>query len=156
MYEELSRGLAMTCPALLMRNTTEDPTWTSFIYHDHVSWFPGAGYVVEKLFREHCAERLHASSAGSFADLPDRKRFTTTPPVVGFHYYSLQIDGATVADPAINLRSGSRSHPANLGCSLDARYDHARLSSGNVVMIGKLLSSRITQMRRRKWRPYER
>ncbi|MBV8831848.1 MAG: alpha-N-arabinofuranosidase, partial [Acidobacteriaceae bacterium] len=49
MYEELSPGLAMTCPALLMRNTTHDPTWTSFIYHDHVSWFPGAGYVVEKL-----------------------------------------------------------------------------------------------------------
>src|SRR6476659_276759 len=24
---------------------------------------------------------------------------TTTPLVVGFHYYSLQIDGATVADP---------------------------------------------------------
>jgi alpha-N-arabinofuranosidase len=75
LYEELSPGLAMTCPALLMRNTTDDPTWTSFIYHDHVSWFPGAGYVVEKLFREHYAERLLASAAGSFADLPDRKRF---------------------------------------------------------------------------------
>ena len=43
MYEELSPGLTMTCPALLMRNTTDDPTWTSFIYHDHVSWFPGGG-----------------------------------------------------------------------------------------------------------------
>ncbi len=40
----------MTCPALLMRDTTDDPTWTSFIYHDHVTWFPGAGYVVEKRF----------------------------------------------------------------------------------------------------------
>ena len=29
MYEELSPGLSMTCPALLMRNTTDDPTWTS-------------------------------------------------------------------------------------------------------------------------------
>ena len=75
MYEELSPGLAMTCPALLMRNTTDDPTWTSFIYHDHVSWFPGAGYVVEKLFRAHYAERYLASTTGSFRDLPDRKLF---------------------------------------------------------------------------------
>jgi alpha-N-arabinofuranosidase len=75
MYEELSPGIPMTCPALLMRNTTDDPTWTSFIYHDHVSWFPGAGYVVEKLFREHYAERRLASASGTFRDIPDRRRF---------------------------------------------------------------------------------
>ena len=75
MYEELSPGLSMSCPALLMRNTTDDPTWTSFMYHDHVSWFPGAGYVVEKLFREHYAERYLASATGTFRDLPDRRRF---------------------------------------------------------------------------------
>lgn len=75
MYEELSPGLTMTCPALLMRNTTDDPSWTSFIYHDHVSWFPGAGYVVEKLFREHFAERYLAFATGDFRDIPDRKRF---------------------------------------------------------------------------------
>jgi alpha-N-arabinofuranosidase len=65
----------MTSPALLMRNTTDDPTWTSFIYHDHVSWFPGAGYVVEKLFREHFAERYLASTSGTFHDLADRRGF---------------------------------------------------------------------------------
>ncbi len=75
MYEELSPGLAMTCPALLMRNTTDDPTWTSFIYHDHVSWFPGAGYVVEKLFREHFAETRLASTTGVFRDIRDRSSF---------------------------------------------------------------------------------
>ena len=75
LYEELSPGLSMTCPALLMRNTTDDPTWTSFIYHDHISWFPGAGYVVEKLFREHYAERYFASTSGAFRDIPDRKLF---------------------------------------------------------------------------------
>lgn len=74
MYEELSPGLAMTCPALLMRNTTDDPRWTSFIYHDHVSWFPGAGYVVEKLFRQHYAERYLASATGAVRDIPDRDR----------------------------------------------------------------------------------
>jgi alpha-N-arabinofuranosidase len=74
LYEELSPGLTMTCPALLMRNTTDDPTWTSFIYHDHVSWFPANGYVVEKLFREHYAERYLASSMGAFRDIPDRER----------------------------------------------------------------------------------
>jgi alpha-N-arabinofuranosidase len=58
-----------------MRNTTDDPTWTSFIYHDHVSWFPGAGYVVEKLFREHFAETYLASTSGTFRDIPDRATF---------------------------------------------------------------------------------
>ena len=74
LYEALSPDLAMTCPALLMRNTTDDPTWTSFIYHDHVSWFPGSAYPVEKLFRQHYAERYLASTSGTFADVPDRKR----------------------------------------------------------------------------------
>jgi len=67
-------GLTMSCPALLMRNTTDDPTWTSFIYHDHVSWFPGSAYPVEKLFREHYAERYLASTSGAFRDVPDRRR----------------------------------------------------------------------------------
>jgi alpha-N-arabinofuranosidase len=73
MYEELSPGLTMTCPALLMRNTTDDPKWTSSIYHDHVSWYPGASYVVEKLFREHYAERYLASATGAVRDVPDRR-----------------------------------------------------------------------------------
>ena len=73
MYEQLSPGLTMTCPALLMRNTTDDPKWTSSIYHDHVSWFPGASYVVEKLFREHYAERCLASATGAVQDISDRK-----------------------------------------------------------------------------------
>jgi alpha-L-arabinofuranosidase len=73
LYEELSPGLTMTCPALLMRNTTDDPKWTSSIYHDHVSWFPGGSYTVEKLFREHYAERYLASATGTFEDVPDRK-----------------------------------------------------------------------------------
>ena len=94
LYEELGQGgrgagdgagggagggkggsLTMTCPALLMRNTTDDPTWTSFIYHDHAGWFPGAGYVVEKLFRENYAERFLASTTGTYHDLADRKPF---------------------------------------------------------------------------------
>ena len=41
---------------------------------DHVSWFPGAGYVVEKLFREHYAERYLGSATGAFRDVPDRQR----------------------------------------------------------------------------------
>jgi alpha-N-arabinofuranosidase len=73
MYEELSPGLTMTCPALLMRNTTDDPRWTAAIYHDHVSWFPGGSYVVEKLFRQHFAPRHLASATGSVLDIPDRK-----------------------------------------------------------------------------------
>jgi alpha-N-arabinofuranosidase len=74
-FERLSPELEMSCPALLMRNTTDDPTWTAFVYHDHVSWFPGSGYVVEKLFREHYAEKRFASTTGTFRDLEDRSEF---------------------------------------------------------------------------------
>jgi alpha-N-arabinofuranosidase len=75
LYEELSPALTMSCPALLMRNTTDDPTWTAFLYHDHVSWFPGSAYPVEKLFREHFAERYLASTSGTFQDIPNRETF---------------------------------------------------------------------------------
>src|SRR5205085_2483403 len=75
LYEELSPALTMSCPALLMRNTTDDPTWTSFIYHDHVSWFPGSAYPVETLFRQHYAERYLASTSGVFRDIPNRQTF---------------------------------------------------------------------------------
>ena len=75
LYEELGPELAMACPALLMRNTTDDPTWTSLIYHDHVSWFPGGAYPVAKLFREHYAQRYLASASGTVRDAADRKTF---------------------------------------------------------------------------------
>jgi len=75
LYEELSPELTMTCPALLMRNTTDDPKWTSSIYHNHVTWFPGGSYPVQKLFREHYAERYLASAMGTFHDNPDRSQF---------------------------------------------------------------------------------
>ena len=77
LYESLTPEVTMTSPALLMRNTTDDPTWTAFIYHDHVSWFPGGGYVVEKLFREHFAETYLASTSGTFRDIGDRASFFT-------------------------------------------------------------------------------
>ena len=77
LYESLTPELTMTAPALLMRNTTDDPTWTAFIYHDHVSWFPGAGYVVEKLFREHFADIYLASTSGTFRDIANRESFFT-------------------------------------------------------------------------------
>lgn len=74
-YERLSPQLNMSCPALLMRNTTDDPEWRAFIYHDHVSWFPGSGYVVEKLFREHYAEIQLASASGTFRDIDKHSTF---------------------------------------------------------------------------------
>jgi len=74
-YEKLSPAIAMTSPALLMRNTSDDPEWRAWIYHDHVSWFAGSGYVAEKLFREYYAPRRHAFSSGTFADIPHRAAF---------------------------------------------------------------------------------
>ncbi|HYQ56438.1 MAG TPA: carbohydrate binding domain-containing protein [Draconibacterium sp.] len=70
-YEKLGPELEFSCPALLMRNTSDDPTWTAWIYHDHVSWFPGGGYVVEDLFRKHYAEIQFASTSGTFAEVED-------------------------------------------------------------------------------------
>jgi len=75
LYEELGPELTMACPALLMRNTEDDPTWTSLIYHDHVSWFPGGAYPVARLFREHYAERYLASASGTERDTADRSLF---------------------------------------------------------------------------------
>jgi len=75
MYEKLSPELEMSCPAVLMRNTTDDSTWRGFIYHDHVSWFPGSGYVAEKLFREHYAKKHFASTSGTFRDIDKRNNF---------------------------------------------------------------------------------
>jgi alpha-N-arabinofuranosidase len=74
-YERLSPAISMTCPALLMRNTTDDPEWRAFIYHDHVSWFPGSGYIVEKLFRDHYAPIQLASASGTFRDIEKRSTF---------------------------------------------------------------------------------
>jgi alpha-N-arabinofuranosidase len=74
-YEKLSPALALSCPALLMRNTSDDPEWRAWIYHDHVSWFAGSGYVAEKLFREYYAPRRHAFTSGTFADIPRRAEF---------------------------------------------------------------------------------
>jgi alpha-L-arabinofuranosidase len=74
-YEKLSPALTMTSPALLMRNTTDDPEWRGWIYHDHVSWFAGSGYVAEQLFREYYAPRRHAFTSGTFADIPNRAEF---------------------------------------------------------------------------------
>jgi alpha-L-arabinofuranosidase len=77
-YERLSPSVDMTCPALLMRNTTDNPEWRAFIYHDHVSWFPGSGYVVEKLFRDHYAPIQLASTSGTFKDIKKRSTFFDT------------------------------------------------------------------------------
>jgi alpha-N-arabinofuranosidase len=74
-YEKLSPALDMSCPALLMRNTTDNPEWRAWIYHDHVSWFAGSGYVAQKLFRDHYAPVRLASASGTFRDQADRAAF---------------------------------------------------------------------------------
>jgi alpha-N-arabinofuranosidase len=136
LYEELSPGLTMTCPALLMRNTTDNPTWTSFIYHDHVSWFPANGYVVEKLFREHYAERFLASTTGSFRDIPDRQRLfnqISTMKPEGWSPGSVDAiatasaDGRRLVVKAVNYR-GERS-------ALLVRLEGSRIPDKSVVKL---------------------
>ena len=119
MYESLTPELTMTCPALLMRNTADDPTWTAFIYHDHVSWFPGAGYVVEKLFREHFAETYLASTSGTFRDIGNRASFFADisqmkpegwQPGTVDAIATASADGRRIVIKAVNY-SGCREHP---------------------------------------------
>ena len=101
MYEELSPELTMACPALLMRNTTDDPRWTASIYHDHVTWFPGSSYPVQKLFRDHYAERYLASELGTFHDIPDRTQFfdkISTQIPAGWNEGSMQAIATASAD----------------------------------------------------------
>ena len=72
LYEKLSPELAMTLPGAADAQHDRRPEWRAFIYHDHVSWFPGSGYVVEKLFRDHYAPKHLASTSGTFRDIPNR------------------------------------------------------------------------------------
>ena len=51
---------------------------------------------------------------------------TTTPLVVGFHYYSLQIDGATVADPATMTFFGSGWQNSGIEIPEPAAVDYYR------------------------------
>jgi alpha-N-arabinofuranosidase len=74
-YEKLSPSVALSSPALLMRNTSDDPEWRAWIYHDHVSWFAGSGYVAQKLFRDYYAPRRLAFTSGTFKDIPRRAEF---------------------------------------------------------------------------------
>ncbi len=122
LYEELSPKLTMTCPALLMRNTTDDPTWTALIYHDHVSWFPGAGYVVEKLFHEHYAERYLASTSGVVRDIAQREKFfdqiSTMKPEAWVPgsldaIATASMDGRRIVIKAVNY--GAESRPCSCG-----------------------------------------
>jgi enterochelin esterase-like enzyme len=51
---------------------------------------------------------------------------TTTPLVVGFHYYSLQIDGATVADPSTMTFFGSGWQNSGIEIPEPAEVDYYR------------------------------
>jgi len=74
-YEKLSPTLDMSCPALLMRNTTDDPEWRAWIYHDQASWYAGGGFIAEKLFRDHFAPVRYAVTSGTYKDIPKRSDF---------------------------------------------------------------------------------
>ena len=126
LYEELRPELTMTCPALLMRNTTDDPTWTAFIYHDHVSWFPGAAYVVEKLFREHTPRRTSRRPAARSATSPNARRFfdeisqmkpEAWQPGTVDAIATASADGRRIVIKAVNY-SGSRQHAARASAGI--------------------------------------
>jgi alpha-N-arabinofuranosidase len=104
-----------------MRNTTDDPEWRSWIYHDHVSWFAGSGYVAEKLFRDYYAPRRHAFTSGTFKDIPRREEFFDaisqmkpedwTPNTVDAIATS-DADGRRLIVKAVNY-DGCAAHPAH-------------------------------------------
>ena len=59
---------------------------------------------------------------------------TTTPLVVGFHYYSLQIDGAVVADPSTHTYFGSgwQNSAIEVPAADAAFYEHQDVPHGHV------------------------
>jgi enterochelin esterase family protein len=59
---------------------------------------------------------------------------TTTPLVVGFHYYSLQIDGAVTADPSTQTYFGSGWQNSAIEVRADdaAFYEHQQVPHGRV------------------------
>jgi len=59
---------------------------------------------------------------------------TTTPLVVGFHYYSLQIDGAVVADPSTHTYFGSgwQNSAIEVPAPDAAFYEHQDVPHGHV------------------------
>ena len=130
LYESLTPELTMTAPALLMRNTTDDPTWTSFIYHDHVSWFPGGGYVVEKLFREHFAETYLASTSGTFRDIGEPREL--------LRRHLADEAGGLAAGNGGRDRHGLGRRPANRrqGRELQRQHEHAARASAGLARSG--------------------
>ena len=121
-YEELSPGLTMTCPALLMRNTTDDPSWTSLIYHDHISWFPGAGYVVESSFaiitrnafwlRPPATFTTSPTASASSTESPRRYRKAGSPVRLMPSLPPVQTVAASLSRPSIIEASGTRCSSA--------------------------------------------
>ena len=59
---------------------------------------------------------------------------TTTPLVVGFHYYSLQIDGAVIADPSTHTYFGSgwQNSAIEVPAPDAAFYEHHDVPHGRV------------------------
>jgi enterochelin esterase-like enzyme len=71
------------------------------VYPDHRAMFRVNGPNAQKI-------SVRIGQGFDMAKGPDGVwTVTTTPLVVGFHYYSLQIDGATVADPSTRTFFGS-------------------------------------------------
>jgi enterochelin esterase-like enzyme len=73
---------------------------------------------------------------------------TTTPLVVGFHYYSLQIDGAVIADPSTHTYFGSgwQNSAIEVPAPDAGFYEHQDVPHGRVSQ--QLSSSKVTA----KWR----
>src|SRR5215831_11191262 len=59
---------------------------------------------------------------------------TTTPLVVGFHYYSVQVDGAVLADPSTHTYFGSgwQNSAIEVPASDAPFYDHQNVPHGRV------------------------
>jgi len=98
------------------------------VYSDHRAMFrviaPDAGKV-----------RVRIGAGFDMTKGPDNIwTVTTTPLVVGFHYYSLQVDGATVADPSTTTFLGS-------GCP-EQRHRNPRARCRRGILPRKRCSSR--------------
>jgi len=98
------------------------------LYPDHRALFRVAAPDAQKV-------RLRMGPGFDMAKGPDGIwSVTTTPLVVGFHYYSLQIDGAVIADPATHTYFGSgwQNSAIEVPAADAAFYEHQDVPHGRV------------------------
>jgi enterochelin esterase family protein len=102
-------GVALTAQSAWAQATTDcTPSVTNIPGANYPCIYPDGRALFRVVAPDAQKVRLRIGPGFDMVKGPDNVwSVTTTPLVVGFHYYSLQIDGAVIADPSTNTYFGS-------------------------------------------------